>query len=296
MSSDGGLVRRRVQASSHKQSSKSNIIDQSDLPDPIEGTNEEPDLFDSDDNDSRNVKLTLMEEVFLLGLKDKQGYTSFWNDCLSVGLRGCILAELILRKRIRLEKTSNRRRISLCMRGVQVVSTERTGDALLDEALKHIDETEPPETLHSWIHYLSGETWNPFNLRFQLKNVRERIAKNLVEKRVLSTEKKSFYLFDMTTHPLVNCPIKNKLIRRVQDAMLTNWVSDPHLMDKRLLALIILAYHSDVLENAFGPLSDDQYETAMSRSRSLLDLDMELESTKPNANESLWGVFASIAK
>jgi len=142
----------------------------------------------------------------------------------------------------------------------------------------------------------TGETWNPFNLRFQLKNVRERIAKNLVEKGVLTTEKRSFYIFDMTTHPLVNCPIKSKLIRKVQDAVLSNWVNDPQMMDKRLLSLIILAYHSDVLENAFGPLSDDDYETAMSRSRILLDLDMELESSKPNANEALWAVFASIAK
>lgn len=100
----------------------------------------------------------------------------------------------------------------------------------------------------------------------------------------------------MTTHPLVNCQIKSKLIRKVQDAVLTNWVNDPHMMDKRILALIILAYHSDVLENAFGPLSDDDYEVAMSRSRILLDLDTESESSKPNANEALWGVFASIAK
>lgn len=295
MSSDGfGLVRRRVACSSNSQRSQddNNHDTQYNSNDII---NEEPDLFDSEDTSSRNIKLTLMEEVFLLGLKDRQGYTSFWNDCISVGLRGCILAELILRKRITLDK-SNKRKVSLSLRKVQVVNTEHTGDALLDEALKHIHETQPPESIHSWIHYLSGETWNPFNLRFQLKNVRERIAKNLVEKGVLTTEKRSFVIFDMTTHPLVNCPIKSKLIRRVQDAVLSNWVNDPHMMDKRLLALIILAYHSDVLENAFGPLSDDDYETAMSRSRVLLDLDMEYESCKPNANEALWAVFAAISK
>lgn len=290
MSSDGaGLVRRRV-------ANQSNPVTQTtDNNNTSSCTPHEPDLFDSEDTDARTTKLTLMEEVFLLGLKDRQGYTSFWNDCISVGLRGCILAELILRKRIVLDK-SNRRRVSLAMRKVQVVNTEHTGDALLDEALKHINDTQPAESIHSWIHYLSGETWNPFNLKFQLKNVRERIAKNLVEKGVLSTEKRSFVIFDMTTHPLVNCPIKSKLVRRVQDAVLRDWVSDPQMMDKRLLALIILAYHSDVLENAFGPLSDDEYETAMSRSRVLLDLDMELESTKTNANEALWAVFAAISK
>ncbi|KAJ7741642.1 hypothetical protein B0H16DRAFT_1564775, partial [Mycena metata] len=33
-------------------------------------------------------QLTLMEEVLLLGIKDKQGYLSFWNDNISYALRG----------------------------------------------------------------------------------------------------------------------------------------------------------------------------------------------------------------
>ncbi|KAB7505794.1 Golgi phosphoprotein 3, partial [Armadillidium nasatum] len=38
------------------------------------------------------------------------GYTSFWNDCISSGLRGCILIELSLRGRIELEKAGLRRK------------------------------------------------------------------------------------------------------------------------------------------------------------------------------------------
>ncbi|KAJ7848828.1 Golgi phosphoprotein 3-domain-containing protein [Mycena olivaceomarginata] len=45
-------------------------------------------------------RLTLMEEVLLLGIKDKQGYLSFWNDNISYALWGCILIELALRRRI----------------------------------------------------------------------------------------------------------------------------------------------------------------------------------------------------
>jgi golgi phosphoprotein 3 len=50
-----------------------------------------------------------MVELFL------QGYTSFWNDCISSGLRGCILIELGLRGRTELEKAGMRRR-GLCSR------------------------------------------------------------------------------------------------------------------------------------------------------------------------------------
>ena len=52
---------------------------------------------------------------------------------------------------------------------------------------------------------------------------------------------------------------------QVQDAVLSKWVNDPHRMDKRTLSLIFLAHASDVLENAFAPLNDDDYDVAMKR-------------------------------
>lgn len=236
-----------------------------------------------------------MEEVLLLGLKDKEGYTSFWNDCISSGLRGCILAELGFRGRVELEKAGMRKK-SLLARKLLLKNDAPTGDVLLDEALKHLRDTDPPETVPSWIEYLSGETWNPLKLRYQLKNVRERLAKNLVEKGVLTTEKQNFLLFDMTTHPLTDNLAKSRLVKKIQEAVLGRWVNDAARMDRRTLALVILAHAADVLENAFAPLSDDDYEVAMRRVRTLLDLDFEAEATKRNANPVLWAVFAAFTK
>ena len=54
-----------------------------------------------------------------------------------------------------LEKTGMRRR-SLLNRKILCKSDAPTGDVLLDEALKHIKETDPAETTQSWIEYLSG--------------------------------------------------------------------------------------------------------------------------------------------
>lgn len=250
---------------------------------------------DIDDGDSKETRLTLMEEVLLLGLKDKEGYTSFWNDCISSGLRGCILIELGLRGRVELEKVGMRRR-SLLARKLIVKSETPIGDVLLDEALKHLKETDPPETVQSWIEYLSGETWNPLKLRYQLKNVRERLAKNLVEKGVLTTEKQNFLFFDMTTHPLTDNVTKSRLIKKIQDAVLCKWVNNPQQMDKRMLALIFLAHASDVLENAFATLNDDSYELATRRVRKLLDLNYEEEANKPNTCDVLWAVFAAFTK
>lgn len=248
-----------------------------------------------DDGDSKETRLTLMEEVLLLGLKDKEGYTSFWNDCISSGLRGCILIELGLRGRVELERAGMRRK-GLLSRKVIVKSDTPTGDVLLDEALKHMKETDPPETVQSWIEYLSGETWNPMKLKYQLKNVRERLAKNLVEKGVLTTEKQNFLLFDMTTHPLTDNVVKCRLVKKVQEAALRRSITDVAHADKRSLALLMLAHSADVLENAFAPLSDEDYELATRRVRSLLDLDFEAEAMRPDACEIMWAVFAAFTK
>lgn len=142
----------------------------------------------------------------------------------------------------------------------------------------------------------TGETWNPLKLRYQLRNVRERLAKNLVEKGVCTTEKQNFLLFDMTTHPLTDNVVKQRLIKRVQDSVLSRWANDVHRMDRRMLSLIYLAHSSDVLENAFAPLSDEDYEVAMKRVRELLDLDFDAESMKEGTNELLWAVVSAITK
>ncbi|XP_063280189.1 Golgi phosphoprotein 3-like isoform X2 [Prinia subflava] len=327
-----GLVQRRTEASRNAAAAKER--EAGGGPED-EGRRDEPD--DHDKGDSKETRLTLMEEVLLLGLKDReaparvplmecspsgtgcsimgsptgsqvlpasllqhgllfpQGYTSFWNDCISSGLRGCMLIELALRGRLQLE-TCGMRRKSLLTRKVICKSDAPTGDVLLDEALKHIKETQPPETVQNWIELLSGETWNPLKLHYQLRNVRERLAKNLVEKGVLTTEKQNFLLFDMTTHPLTNNNVKQRLIKKVQEAVLDKWVNDPHRMEKRLLALVYLAHASDVLENAFAPLLDEQYDLATKRVRQLLDLDPEVECMKANMNEVLWAVVAAFTK
>lgn len=256
-----------------------------------------PDLPSDEDGQSmdKETRLTLMEEVLLLGLKDKEGYTSFWNDCISSGLRGCMMIELGLRGRVELESTGMRRK-SLLNRKVVFKNDAPTGDVILDEASKLIKDTDPAETIPTWVELLSGETWNPLKLRYQLRNVRERLAKNLVEKGVLTTEKQNFLLFDMTTHPVNDTTIKQRVVKKVQESVLTKWANDPQRMDKRTLAVLYLAHASDVLENAFAPLNDDDYDLATKRVRELLDLDPELEAQKDNANEVMWAVIATFIK
>jgi Golgi phosphoprotein 3 len=126
--------------------------------------------------------------------------------------------------------------------------------------------------------------------------VRERIAKNLAEKGVLTTEKQNFVLFDMTTHPLTDTTAKQRLVKRVQESVLSRWVNESNRMDRRTLALIVLAHASDVLENAFASMQDEEYDLAMKRVRELLDADPDVEAQKPGASDIIWAVASAFLK
>ncbi|THH26627.1 hypothetical protein EUX98_g7562 [Antrodiella citrinella] len=246
----------------------------------------DPRDLEREDEDNRQggkaPRLTIMEEVLLLGLKDKQGYLSFWNDNISYALRGCILIELALRRRIALVRDPNRRQLPLSERVLEVIDDRGTGETLLDEALKMMKSQESvgeKMAVNTWIDLLSGETWNVMKIGFQLKQVRERLAKGLVDKGVLRTEKRNFLLFDMATHPVADMRIKESIITRVV-TLLTSSTSavPPQALDKegtqaramRAVCLASAAYAASVLDNAFGRLTYEEREAAFQRCDDML--------------------------
>ncbi|EEB95970.1 hypothetical protein MPER_04977, partial [Moniliophthora perniciosa FA553] len=196
-------------------------------------------------------RLTIMEEILLLGIKDKQGYLSFWNDNISYALRGCILIELALRRRIALVKDPNRRRLPPSERLVEVLDDRQTGETILDEALRMMKGQQDPVSqggggeklnVNSWIDLLSGETWNVLKIGFQLKQVRERLAKGLVDKGILRTEKRNFLLFDMATHPLADLRVKESIITRCVSLLTaTTSAVPPSALDRRTQCRVLRA-------------------------------------------------------
>lgn len=89
---------------------------------------------------------------------DVQGYLSFWNDNISYALRGCILIELALRRRIALVRDPHRRRQPLSERLVEVIDERTTGETILDEALRMMKGQQEVEKIGvgSWVDLLSG--------------------------------------------------------------------------------------------------------------------------------------------
>ncbi|KAF9365974.1 MAG: Golgi phosphoprotein 3-domain-containing protein [Benniella sp.] len=284
MASTGGLSRRRGAGASDSANNSSSSG-------PLPGGNRrnstdgkiasDPRDVQMEDENKTQPKLTLMEEVLLLGLKDKQGYLSFWNDNISYTLRGCILMELAFRHRIAMVKDPNRRKYPLADRYIEVVSEKLTGEVLLDEALKMISSTQERMSVGQWIDLMSGETWNVMRIGFQLKQVRERLAKGLVDKGVLRTEKRNFLIFDMATHPVSDPAVKEEVIKRACTTLVSRATgSSPSLAEQnspiayqqlRTVAMVCAAYAANVLENALMYLNHEMRERAYSKVDELLN-------------------------
>ena len=79
-----------------------------------------------------------------------------------------MMIELGLRGRVDLEKTGMRRK-SLLNRKIIFLNDSPTGDVILDEAAKLIKETDPPETVPTWVELLSGNILFKFTLKFIMR-------------------------------------------------------------------------------------------------------------------------------
>lgn len=251
-----------------------------------------------------------MEEVLLLGIKDRAGYLSFWNDSISYALRGAVLLELALRGRIGIAPDPVRFDMPVQDRGLEVYSREPTGEVLLDEALRHMALYQASKDAQGirkrkscvqWTDVLAGETWDWTQITYQLRAVRERLAKGLVDKGVLRTEKSHFLLFDMATHPLADVAAKQAVLRRVHAVLVPppsrNPLStasssassspslaadfDPQMLYPeerhpvllrvtRTLCTVCVALAANVLENALVSLNYARREAAFERADALM--------------------------
>ena len=126
---------------------------------------------------------------------------------------------------------------------------------------------------------IAGETWNVLKIGYQLKQVRERIAKGLVDKGVLRTEKRNFLLFDMATHPVADGRIKEDVNIRVISLLSSRTSSiPPSSLAKpdikyrvtRAIALVTAAYAANVLENPLQRLQYEEREACLSRCDEIL--------------------------
>jgi Golgi phosphoprotein 3 len=114
---------------------------------------------------------------------------------------------------------------------------------------------------------------------YQLKQVRERLAKGLVDKGILRTEKRNFLLFDMATHPVADGGAKEEIRRRTRNVLTQRTVVLPasqwlpenlEFRYTRTIAMVCAAYAANVLENALASLGHEARERAFGQVDELL--------------------------
>ena len=148
-----------------------------------------------------------------------------------------------------------------------------------DERYEHMMHQIVAKSFKLTLYPTLGETWNLMKIGYQLKQVRERLAKGLVDKGILRTEKRNFLLFDMATHPVADGGAKDEIRRRVRNLLTNRTVvlppsqflpEDMEFRYIRTIAMVCAAYAANVLENALATLGHEARERAFAQVDELL--------------------------
>lgn len=195
--------------------------------------NSDHNISNSDfDIEEKSIQLTLMEKLCLLALGDERAQLSILNDNIPYVLRACILLELTLAKRTKLNLHNGGNRNEPWKLSVVINDFNPVGDVFLDEAIKTIAQENL--SLQKWIDVLTGETWNRRLSEYQMRNLRERICKSLMEKGIVTSQKSSLFLVETTEYPLLNITLKRNLCHDIIDSAL-----DPSKLNLYSLCLLL---------------------------------------------------------
>ena len=173
--------------------------------------------------------LFLHEEILLLALRDEKG-TIAPGTMYQFAVGGAILAELLLRGRVTVEESKQKKFAKL-------VTTTPVGDPLIDECITKIDVAKRRATLQTWVSRFGN-----------LRNLKHRLAKQLCDRGILRADQDQVLLiFTRKTYPETNPRPERELMERLRKAIFT----DTGDVDPRTVVLVSLANSAGLLKVAF---------------------------------------------
>jgi len=174
--------------------------------------------------------LYLHEEIMLLALRDRESAITA-SAAYHYALAGAILAELLLRRRISIDRRA---------RSNAVVATSRqpVGDPLLDECLAAIADAKKQASAQTYVSKFA-----------MLGRLKDRAAERLCETGVLREEEgKILGIFPTRLYPELDPEPEKRIIRRLNHAIF----GEGPLLDARTIVLVSLAHHAGLLSPVFG--------------------------------------------
>ncbi|MFP4084593.1 MAG: GOLPH3/VPS74 family protein [Desulfonatronovibrio sp.] len=191
--------------------------------------------------------LNFAEEILLLTLDDKTG--TFYNlpkDVIRTALAGALLMDLALANRIDTDLES-----------LTVVSTEPTGDPLIDQVLQRLQGSDSRHTTSHWVNEIA---WHSGKLR-------EQVLQSLIDKGVLKIQdRKILWVFAKRKYPLMN----DREVKEVR-ARLRELVFNQDIPDPREAVLIGLLYACNMVDTLF---TEQELPEVMPRLTELAKLDL----------------------
>jgi hypothetical protein len=172
--------------------------------------------------------LALHEEVLLLALGEKG--TTAMESHLNLAIGGAILAELLLLGRIQAQK-EKKKQFAI------ISSTKPTGDTLLDECLGRIAKSKKRQQLKAWVTRFSN-----------IKKLKRRVAAQLCRRGIVrESEDRVLFIFKRAIFPEIDPRPERALVERLRQAI----SSGTSQVEPRTAVLLALAFHTDLLKNAF---------------------------------------------
>ncbi len=171
--------------------------------------------------------LLLHEEILLLALKDKKGTIASSASMYQYIVGGAILAELMFQGRITIDKTTRKKL-------VDIVSTNLTGDSVLDDCLKKVSQAKRRASVQTWVNRFAG-----------VKHLKNRVAEQLCRKNILKEdEDKVLLFFTRKIYPEIHHQPEQEIINKLEKAIF----SESEEVDPRTVILLSLAYKTDLLK------------------------------------------------
>ena len=151
--------------------------------------------------DDLNRRLPLQEGLFLLGMRsDKGTMVSGWSSYI---IGGALLAELLLRGRIEIEKTRWKTRV------IVLDAKTPTRDRMLNECLVKLRDSKL-RSVDAWIG------------RFiRIKKLKHRVAERLCRRGILSATRRSvLFVFKVRAYPEMDARWKREITERLRQVIL----------------------------------------------------------------------------
>lgn len=161
--------------------------------------------------------LTFAEEILLLALDDKKGTIKpLPTQAMKFALAGALLMELAMLDRIDTD-----------LQTLKVIKTEPTGDVLLDEVLRKLQDTQAEQSTSYWLNELA---WQEIDLQ-------EQVLGRLVDKGVLKLEdRKILWVFAVRRYPMMDDQEVQEVRSRLQKVITTGDIPSPR--DAVLIGLV----------------------------------------------------------